>query len=278
MTKSLLLRCSALVVASAGTWIAVSQAPPAQPLTVEKIADDLHVIVGSGGNVGVLTTPDGVILIDDKFAPNVPEIIAKVKGISSKPIKYVLNTHHHGDHTGGNAALMDTNVETIAHRNAVANMIKGKQPGVPHIAYQDQAAVNLGGKEVIAMHVGRGHTNGDAVMYLPAHKTVHMGDLFVVTGPFCDYSNGGSALAWSKTIDEALKLDFETAIPGHGPILKKQDLLEWRKKLDGLVSKMRELKKAGKSRDEAVAAAKPVIPGWSGGMFDRTLAGLYDEI
>ena len=126
MQRSTSIRLAGLTLAIGGVWVALTQQPPAQPLTVEKIADDLHVIVGSGGNVGVLTTSDGVILIDDKFERNVPEILAKVKSITSQPLKYVINTHQHGDHTGGNQSLM-TSAEIFAHKNAAANMVTGSQ-------------------------------------------------------------------------------------------------------------------------------------------------------
>ena len=215
MSKTFVVRFVLGAICACGTWIAFTQ-PPAQPLTVEKISDDLHVIVGSGGNVAVLSTSNGMIVVDDKFERNVPEILAKIKTISDKPVKYVLNTHHHGDHTGGNAKLMESPVEIIAHKNARANMVKSSQPGQPRITFSDETAVYLGGKEVQARYVGRGHTNGDAIVYFPALKVVHTGDLFVPGGPFVDYANGGSAVAWTNTIDEILKLDFVTLIPGHG--------------------------------------------------------------
>src|SRR4051794_29499881 len=123
MERSLVLRSTALALALGGVWIGLTQQPPPQPLTIEKLTDDLHVIVGSGGNVAVLTTSEGVILVDDKFEQNVPEIQAKVKSVSDKPIRYILNTHQHGDHTGGNQKLMMDNAEILIHKNARANMV-----------------------------------------------------------------------------------------------------------------------------------------------------------
>src|SRR5262245_30290834 len=133
MTRALWIRAGITVLAAGGLWVALTQQPQQQPpLTVEKIADDLHVIVGSGGNVGVLSVPEGVILVDDKFDRNVPEILEKVKSITDKPVKYVVNTHHHGDHTGGNTTLIKT-VDIVAHDNVYTNMMNGKQPGPPQI-------------------------------------------------------------------------------------------------------------------------------------------------
>ena len=132
-----------------------------------------------------MPTSEGVLLVDDKFALDAPEIVAKVKTISDKPIRYILNTHQHGDHTGGNEAMMAASAEIIIHKNARANMLAGKMPGLPRITFADETQVFLGGKEVLARHIGRGHTNGDAVVYFPSERVLHTGDLFVNGGaPF----------------------------------------------------------------------------------------------
>lgn len=273
-----MVRIFAIVLSAGGVWIALTQ-PPAQPLTVEKIADDLHVIVGSGGNVAVLTTSEGMVLVDDKFERNIPEILDKVKALSDKPIKYVLNTHQHGDHTGGNRKLMESPVEIVIHKNARANMVKASQPGLPRITFSDETAVYLGGKEVQARHVGRAHTNGDAVIYFPAHKVIHTGDMFVNGAPFIDYANGGSGVAWTNTIDEILKIDFVTIIPGHGNISKREDLVKWKKSFETMRDRLSELKRQGKTKDEVAKLLTLDDIGWSaGGLFARSIPGLYDEI
>ena len=278
MPKLFLVRTFAVSVATGGLWVALTQ-PPAQPLTVEKIADDLHVIVGSGGNVAVLTTADGMVLVDDKFERNVPEILAKVKGISDKPIRYVLNTHLHGDHTGGNQKLMESPIEFIIHKNARANMAKASQPGQPRITFSDETAVHLGGKEVQARYLGRGHTNGDAVIYFPAHKVIHTGDLFVNGAPFIDYANGGSGVAWTNTVDEILKIDFDKIIPGHGNVCRREDLVKWKKSFGTMRDRVSELKRQGKAKEEVAKLIKLDDLGWqTGGLFARSLPGLYDEI
>ena len=279
MRQAVALRVSMLLIAIGGLWVAVTQQPPAQPLTVEKIADDLHVIVGSGGNVAVLTSPEGVILVDDKFERNVPEILQKVKSITDKPIRYILNTHQHGDHTGGNQKMLDANVEIIAHQNARANMVKGSMPGIPRITFGLETAVYLGGKEIHARYFGRGHTNGDVVIRFPAHRTIHMGDLFNTGGPFIDYSANGSGVEWTKTIDEVLKHDFDTVIPGHGPIMKKADLAAWNKTFATFRSRVSDLKRQGKSKEEVAKLLKVDDLGWNAGpLVQRSMPGLYDEL
>ena len=114
------------------------------------------------------------------------------------------------------------------HKNARANMVTGKQPGLPQITFTDESQVFLGGKEVVARHLGRGHTNGDAVIYFPSEKVLHTGDLFVVGAPYCDTNNGGSIKDWDQTIQKVLQTyDFDTVIPGHGPVSKREDLVKW---------------------------------------------------
>ncbi len=222
----LLARVAACTLALGGLWLAHNQNAPTGPvLKIDKIKPDLYVIAWAqgvgGGNVAVYVTPDGVILIDDMFDRNHDEIMAKVKSVTNLPIKYVLNTHQHDDHAGGNAK-MAAGSQLIGHRRLRANMIALNQPGAPSITFSDEMDVFLGGKEVRALYFGRGHTGGDAVIYFPAEKTIHTGDLFLTnpTQPFIDYAQGGSALEWTGTLDKTLQLDFDTAIPRPRPRLR----------------------------------------------------------
>jgi glyoxylase-like metal-dependent hydrolase (beta-lactamase superfamily II) len=277
--NTLWIRISLAVIAAGGLWVAMTQqGGPQPPLTVENLAGDLHVIVGSGGNVAVLTTPEGVILVDDKFDRNVPEILEKVKSLTDKPIRYVVNTHHHGDHSGGNTTLIKS-VEIVAHDNVYANMVKGNQAGPPRITFSDKASIRLGGKELRAHYFGRGHTNGDAVILFPAHRVLHTGDLFVAGAPFIDYANGGSAVAWTDTIEKALALDFDRVIPGHGPIMTRADLVKWKESFAKMRSKVSELKHGGKSKEEVAALLKLEEFGWkSSPLFGRSVPGIYEEV
>ena len=207
MRRTVILRLIAGAAVLAGAWAAFTQqnkqAP--QPMKVNKITDDLYELEQSGnGNVAVYLTNDGVILIDDKFEQSYDEIMANVKKLTDKPIKYVLNTHQHSDHTGGNAKMLANGVQILIHKNARANMLKGNQPGLPQVTYADQAQVFLGGKEVDAYYNGRGHTDGDVAIYFPALRVVHTGDLFTTSAgagtvaPILDYANGASAAEWPQ--------------------------------------------------------------------------------
>jgi cyclase len=280
MSKTVVIRLSILVLALAGLWTALTQQQPPADLTVEKIADDLHVIVGGGGNVAVYTTSEGVIVIDDKFEQHFDPIMAKIKAITDKPVRYLLNTHHHGDHTGGNQKMLANNTEIIIQRNARANMVKGNMPGLPRIEFSEETAVHLGDKEVRARYFGRGHTNGDAIISFPARRTIHTGDLFVNSSPFIDYDNGGSGIAWTETLNAALKMDFDTVIPGHGPIMKKADLAKFVQNIETVRSRINDLRRQGKTKEQVAQMVKIEDLGWQPSRFwtERSLPGLYDEL
>ena len=211
----------------------------------------------TGGNVAVRVTNGGVILVDNKFPHSFEMITTEVRKITSLPIKYVLDTHHHADHSGSNADFMAIG-EVIAHKNARGNIVRNNQPGAPRIVYSDETSIFLGGVEAQAHHFGRGHTNGDSVIYFPDLKTVHTGDLFIwgqrsdgsTLSPFMDYGNGGSGLEWTATLDGLLELDFDTVIPGHGPILTKDEVRTFRGRMQTLQDRMRAAIADGVSRDD----------------------------
>ena len=259
MNRTLLVRLSAGLVALACAWVAYTQNPPQgkqadkqakQPNNrINKVTGDLYEIEGDGGNVAVYITNEGVILVDDKFEYDFNDIMEKVKSVTSQPVKYVLNTHHHGDHTGSNAQFLPT-AEVIAHANARKNIVEGKQPGPPRVVFTEETAVFLGGKEVRMRYFGRGHTNGDAMVYFPALRLIHTGDMMAGNSPLIDYAAGGSLKEWAKTLDDAMKLDFDTVIPGHGPVARKADMLAYRNIVEGLRAEISGMIRQNRSRDE----------------------------
>jgi cyclase len=232
------------------------QAPARPPLGTEKLADDLYVILGNGGNVAVLVTDEGVVLVDDKFEEDYDGIMAQLKTITDKPVKYVINTHHHSDHSGGNTRFIEV-AEIISHKNARANILANKQSGAPasmkpaRITFTDETSVFLGGKEVRAHYFGRGHTNGDVVVYFPAQKVLHTGDLMANQTPLIDYSGGGSIVEWSKTIDGAMAaFVFDKVIPGHGTVTNRAGLQTYRDNVVKMRTEIAALIKQGKSQEE----------------------------
>ena len=256
--------------------LAIGQQPQGEPFStaIRSVKDGLYVIPGydgavTGGNVAVRVTTEGVIIVDDRFPPQSGEIVGKVRSVTSQPIRYVLSTHHHGDHSGGHPEFIKF-AEIIAHRNARENMVKGKQMAPPRLVFTDQTAVFLGGVEVQAIHLGRGHTNGDAVVYFPDSRTVHTGDL-VVWGkrtdgtsltPFVDRANGGSLVQWITTLDKLLLLDFDVAIPGHGPVLRRDDVRVFHQRLVTLRQRMTDVVRSGAKKDELGSKLKTDDLSW----------------
>ncbi len=243
--KRLTLACIlfAVFVLQSG-WVVYTQTQKTPgPLRIEKVKDDLYMISGEGGNVAVYVTSEGVVLVDDMFDRNHADILAQIKSVTDKPLKYVVNTHQHDDHAGGDLKMLPI-AEVIAHKNARANLVDIKQPyyedtpgtpiGLPRLTFSDEISINLGGKEVRAKYFGRGHTSGDAVVYFPSLRVIHSGDLFLGQrggrGPniYVDYAQGGSFIEWTKTLDGILSLDFDVVIPGHGPVSTKADVVKFR--------------------------------------------------
>jgi cyclase len=256
MSRTLLTRISACLLFLSLAWFAFTQSPVPGKLTVNKVKDDLYEIEGDGGNVAVYVTDEGVILIDDKFDQDHQGIVDGVKSVTNQPIKYIINTHYHADHSGGNAKFLPT-AEIISTAMARTNIVEHKQSNAPpggvspaRITFTTETAVHLGGKEVRAIYMGRGHTNGDAVIYFPAIRTLHTGDLMAGASPLIDYNGGGSVVEWTKTLDNALKLDFDTVIPGHGAITNKAGLMTYRDNVEKMRTRVSGLIHAGKGQDE----------------------------
>lgn len=286
MNRTVGIRFSAIFLVLGCAWIAYTQAPAQQGKQqakqannkLNKLTDDLYEIEGDGGNVAVYITNEGVIVVDDKFEYDFNDIMAKIKSVTAQPVKYVLNTHHHGDHTGSNAQF-PASTEIISTANARKNMIEGKQPGAPRVVFTDETDVYLGGKQVQMRYFGRGHTNGDAVVYFPALRILHTGDLMAGSSPLIDYSGGGSLKEWAATLDGAMKLDFDTVIPGHGPVAKKADMLAYRNNVEKLRQEVTGLLRQNKSRDE-IAKVMQDKYGWApnGLQFQRGFDGMLAEL
>ena len=235
--------------------------PPSLPRLV-KVKDDVYVIqnqentvaqIGTlGGNVTIYLTNEGVILIDSKNEQMHDDIVSKVRSLTDKPIKYVVLTHNHGDHSGGSAKMQQIGATVIISEEDRLNMQRGNQPGLPEIAYHERAQISLGGKEV-RLREFCGHTDGDTVAYLPAARIVVVGDL--VTTPdtipqIVNYGDRGNWTDMGKALDEIGKMDFDFLVGGHGPVLTKQEFLKHRDKVAGIRERVRELNRQGKTQEE----------------------------
>lgn len=286
MTRRLLARISAAALFALLAWVAYTQNQnqPAQ-LKVNKVHDDLYEIEGDGGNVALLVTNEGVILVDDKYERDHDAIVAAIKSVTSQPVKYVFSTHYHEDHSGGNGKFLPTS-EIISTKNARINILEHKQsnasPNVQpaRVVFTDETSAFLGGKEVRAHYFGRGHTNGDAVIYFPELRTVHTGDLMAGTSPLIDYPGGGSLAEWPKTLDNVMAAwDFETVIPGHGAVTNKAGLKTYRDNVEKLKTRAQTLIRQGKSQQE-LADAMTKEYGWAAGSLQQqwSVPGMMKEL
>lgn len=260
--RALCIRLTALGLLSAGLWVAYSQfGTQASKLDTVKLADDLYVIHNDfvPGNTTALITNEGVLLVDDKFEIDAANILAELKKITNQPVKYVVNTHHHGDHSGGNAALQKIGATAIAHENALQHMLDANQPGVANIGVGDHTRIRLGGKNAEIYYFGRSHTSGDISVYFPAQRVLSTGDMFTfgdATPELIDYAGGGSAKEWPSTVRNALRLDFDKVVPGHGLVATKADLAKYEQSTIALRNRVSQMIKDKKTRAEIVDVMK----------------------
>ncbi|MDO9459175.1 MAG: MBL fold metallo-hydrolase [Alphaproteobacteria bacterium] len=242
-------------------------------ITTTKLSDTLYMLMGAGGNIGVSAGADGVYLIDDQYAPLSEKIMAAVKAISDKPVKYVVNTHWHGDHTGGNENFGKAGATIIAHEAVRARMAKGGElaafkmavppaaaGALPVITFDDMIALHQNGETARVIHVDPAHTDGDAIIHWPSANVIHTGDTFVNgVFPFVDTSSGGKLDGIIKSADTVLALadDKTKIIPGHGPLATRADLVRFRAMVVTVRERVTAAKAAGKTAEEW-AASKPL--------------------
>jgi glyoxylase-like metal-dependent hydrolase (beta-lactamase superfamily II) len=264
----------------------------------EALRGGVSVLFGAGGNIGVFVSPDGVLLVDDQFAPLSPRIKAAVKALSSQPVKLVLNTHWHGDHVGGNLAQAQAGAVIIAQDNVRKRMTEGQvskffdrttppaeHAALPVVTFDRDVTLHLGDETIHALHVDHAHTDGDVIVKFENANVIHMGDTyFSAFYPIIDLESGGSINGMIAAVDRALPMiDAQTKVVcGHGPVGDLKGLTEYRAMLAGVRDAVQKLVKQNKTLEEVVAA-KPTAPWdeqWGKGFMkpDRFTEIVFDDL
>jgi len=267
-------------------------------IKAEKVAEGVYMLTGAGGNIGLSVGRSGTYVIDDQFAPLTDKILAAIRAITPDPVRFVINTHLHGDHTGGNENLGKAGALVVAHENvrrrmsaeqfsATFNRTTPASPegALPVVTFTEAVTFHWNGDEIRVHHVAPAHTDGDSIVRFVKADVVHMGDLFFNGGyPFIDTSSGGRVDGVIAAAEETLAAIGEKTriIPGHGPLATRADLQSYRDTLTLLRDRIAKLKAEGKSRDEVIAA-KPTADHdakWGAGfMKGDTFTGLvYDSL
>lgn len=238
--------------------------------TATPLSGTVTLIQGSGGNVAVSSGEDGVYVIDDQLQPIADQLMAEIRKISDRPVRFVINTHYHGDHVGGNEAIGHTGAIIIAQDNVYKRMSseqfsqfrnKATEPwplaALPVITFGDHITLHLNGEAVTAYHVAHAHTDGDSIIWFPVSNVIHMGDIyFNGLYPFIDLDGGGSLQGMLAGVEMALGIANEDTriIPGHGPLASKADLAGYRDFLIKARDNVQALIDQGMSLQQAIAA------------------------
>ncbi|ARV09454.1 MBL fold metallo-hydrolase [Winogradskyella sp. PC-19] len=229
----------------------------------EKLSDNVYVLFGAGGNIGVSVGEDGVFVIDDQFAPLSEKILAEIKKLSDKPLKFLVNTHWHGDHTGGNLNMTKAGATIIAHDNVKVRLLKPKRDGsnnpkeaLPVITFNDKLSITINDEPVAVFHVANAHTDGDALLYFTGSNVLHTGDTyFKGRYPFIDLNSGGSVKGYIEAAKRGLMVIDENTkiIPGHGTVSNKEEYQDFLKMLETLETNISKAIADGKTEDEVKA-------------------------
>lgn len=264
-------------------------------IRTERLTPGVYVLFGAGGNIGLAVGDDAVFVVDDQFAPLTPKILAAIAAVTPKPVRFVVNTHWHFDHTGGNENLGRAGALIVAQENVRKRMsteqfigaLNRRQPpsppgALPVVTFATGVTFHVNGDSITVTHVPNAHTDGDALIHFTRANVIHMGDLFNMSGlPFVDRSSGGSIHGVIAAAERALALaDGATRIiPGHGRVTGRAELEAWRAMLVDLRDRMRAEIAAGRTVEQVLAAklADRYAAQWPGG-HERFVRTLYEEL
>ena len=258
-----------------------------------KVRGNVYMLTGAGGNIGVSVGDDGILIVDDQFAPLADKIRAALKELSEGKLRYILNTHWHGDHTGGNLEL-GKEASVIAHHNVRKRMAAGQEllgrmvepaerGALPVITFGDSLTIQFN-EEIRAVHFPHGHTDGDSVVFFTESNVVHMGDdMFAGRFPFVDLGSGGSVQGVTENIGKILGEipDDAILIPGHGPLSTPDDLKTYHRMLTESIELVRKQMKEGKNLEDIQAnGVAEEWTGWGGGFIntDNWLRTVHESL
>jgi glyoxylase-like metal-dependent hydrolase (beta-lactamase superfamily II) len=268
-------------VAGSAQYTRSNDPPGRSALNTQMVKTGLFLVTGGGCNSLFRLSANGLIVVDGKLPGNYAALLEQMHHISDQPIRVLIDTDYHENHTGNNAKFLEDGTQILAQENLKQNLSLYKPPkekfAPPTKTYDRQLNLRLGGVEAQVMHFGNARTNSDTVVYFPDLKVVAVGDLFSPT-PDPDFSAGGSLVGWGPVLAEILKLDFDLVVPGAGPTISRADLEAFKTKIDTLVSRATILLKKGVPKNKLMAELKTDDLGWrlnfTGDRLDRFYAEL----
>jgi cyclase len=252
-------------------------------LDLIRVTDEVYVIHNDfvPGNIAALVTDDGMVLVDTKYAIDYENVEAMLSEISDQPVRYVINTHYHDDHSGANQIFQRDGGRVLATENARLGMLRnGRTEGLPDIAIENQATLYIGSNRVDLYYFGRSHTDGDLVVHLPGQGILIAGDMYANdpgTPELVDYAGGGSAREWPASLSRALELDFDTVVPGHGTVADRQALESFRDDTARLAEMVESMQRSGRERSDIEAMLRSEF-NFADYHIDASLDGLLDEL
>lgn len=292
------LLCINLFFVTTGAMAAASQDMADVRIETVPVAPGLFMLVGRGGNIGLSTGADGAFLVDDQYAPLTERILGAIRSVTGGPVRFVINTHWHADHTGGNENMGKAGAIIVAHENvryrmsreqfieAFNNRTPPAPPGaLPIITFTQAVTFHWNGDEIRVFHVNAAHTDGDAIVHFVRANAIHMGDTFM-NGfyPFIDASSGGVIDGVIAAVDTVLAIAGPDTriLPGHGPLATREDLQNYRRMLATVRDRIVQLLRSGKTREEIVAArpTREFDAEWGDGFLqaDQFVGIVYDGI
>jgi cyclase len=229
-------------------------------IETQQLSDNVYMLTGQGGNIGVCVGDQGIFMIDDQFARLTPKILEAVKALSDKPIQFLINTHYHGDHTGGNENIAQQGAKIIAHDNVYKRLSESSpatpKEALPVISFNDKLQLHINGEDVLVFHAENAHTDGDALLYFTQSNVLHTGDTFFSElYPYIDLDSGGSINGYIEAVKKALILidDDTKIIPGHGKLSNKVKYQFFLSMLEDLKTKVLAEIESGKTEEDVAA-------------------------